>query len=46
CKSVGIIEYSGFAKTIDDRIDCRCESCYPDITDDSASCIWEFTLWQ
>jgi len=44
CKSVGIIEYSGFAKVIDDRISCRCLSCYPDITDESASCSWEFTL--
>lgn len=46
CKSVGIVEYAGFAKTIDDRIDCQCVSCYPDITDDTASCIWEFTLRQ
>jgi hypothetical protein len=44
CKSVGIIEYSGFAKVIDDRIICRCLSCYPDITDESASCAWEFSL--
>ena len=44
CKSVGVIEYSGFAKVIDDRISCRCLSCYPDITDESASCSWEFTL--
>ena len=29
CKSVGIIEYSGFAKTIDERITCECLSCYP-----------------
>lgn len=35
CKSVGIIEYSGFAKTIDERITCECLSCYPDITDNS-----------
>jgi len=42
CKSVGVIEYSGFARTIDDRIQCRCLSCYPDITDDSCCCKWEF----
>ena len=44
CKSVGIVEYGGFAKTIDDRITCRCVSCYPDITDESCCCKWEFTL--
>jgi hypothetical protein len=44
CKSVGIIEYSGFARVIDDRISCCCQSCYPDITDDTACCSWEFCL--
>lgn len=44
CKSVGIIEYSGFAKAIDDRISCQCLSCYPDITDNSCCCAWQFTL--
>jgi len=44
CKSVGIIEYSGFARTIDDRITTEAISCYPDITDPSCKCIWEFTL--
>jgi hypothetical protein len=44
CKSVGIIEYSGFAKTIDERFSCECISCYPEITDSSCSCSWLFTL--
>lgn len=44
CKPVGVIEYSGFAKAIDDRITCRALSCYPDITDDTCCCAWEFTL--
>lgn len=44
CKSVGIIEYTGFAQVIDPRITCRCVSCYPDITDDTCSCSWLFTL--
>ena len=44
CKSVGIIEYSGFARAIDERIECRCLSCYPDITDESCACKWEFTI--
>lgn len=44
CKSVGIIEYSDFAKTIDNRISCECLSCYPDINDESCCCSWLFTL--
>ena len=44
CKSVGIIEYSGFAKAIDDRIECRCISCYPQVTDDTCACRWEFSI--
>ena len=44
CKSVGIIEYSEFAKTIDNRITCECLSCYPDINDKSCCCSWLFTL--
>ena len=44
CKPVGETEYSGFAKTIDDRITCRCISCYPEITDQTCACSWEFTL--
>ena len=44
CKSVGIPEYSLFAREIDDRIECRCVSCYPEITDESCNCSWEFTL--
>ncbi len=44
CKYVGIIEYAGFAKTIDERISCECVSCYPDITDAGCCCKWRFTL--
>ncbi len=44
CKSVGIIEYSGFAETIDSRFVCECISCYPDITDNSCCCKWKFVL--
>ena len=44
CKPVGEIEYAGFARAIDDRITCRCVSCYPDVTDDSCACAWEFSL--
>ena len=44
CKSVGLIEYSGFAKVIDDRFECEAISCYPEITDNSCNCAWRFTL--
>lgn len=44
CKSVGIVEYGGFARTIDDRITCECLSCYPEITDPGCCCAWKFTL--
>ena len=35
CKAVGVIEYTGFAKTIDDRFECEALSCYPEITDET-----------
>ncbi len=44
CKSVGIIEYSGFAKTIDPRIQTKCLSCPPDQRMTNVWCAWEFTL--
>lgn len=44
CKPVGLVEYAGFAAAIDDRITCRCLSCYPDVTDETCACAWEFTL--
>lgn len=44
CKTVGIIEYSEFAKVIDERFTCTCVSCYPDITDNTCCCKWRFTL--
>ena len=44
CKPVGVVEHSGFGRAIDDRISCKCLSCYPEITDESCSCSWEFTL--
>jgi hypothetical protein len=45
CKSVGIIEYTHFAKMIDDRFVCEAISCYPDITDLTCNCSWKFTLY-
>ncbi len=44
CKSAAIYEYGGFAEIIDERIKCRCISCYPDVTDNSCSCAWEFWI--
>jgi len=44
CKSVGIVEYSYFAKTIDERFETKCLSCPPEITDNDYYCVWEFTL--
>jgi hypothetical protein len=44
CKSVGIVEYSGFASTIDPRIKTRCIACPPDPHPESYWCAWEFTL--
>ncbi len=44
CKPVGEVEYSGFAREIDDRISCRCISCYPEITDQTCCCKWEFWI--
>ncbi len=44
CKSVGVVEYSLFAKTIDERFETEALSCHPDITDAEYNCIWKFTL--
>lgn len=43
CKSVGIVEYSLFARTIDPRIKTECVACPPDPVGD-AYCMWRFTL--
>jgi hypothetical protein len=43
CKSVGILEFSTFASTIDPRIHTTCLHCPPD-TEGDQYCGWEFTL--
>lgn len=43
CKSVGIVEFTNFAKTVDPRIKTRCIACPPDKAD-GFYCAWEFTL--
>jgi hypothetical protein len=44
CKAVGIVEYSGFAKTIDSRIKTTCLTCPPDPHPPNVWCAWEFRL--
>ena len=44
CKPVGELEYAGFAAEIDERIQCRCLSCYPEVTDETCGCAWEFWI--
>jgi hypothetical protein len=43
CKSVGIQEFTTFARTVDSRIATRCLHCPPDAPD-GLYCGWEFTL--
>ena len=43
CKPVGLVEYAGFASTIDGRIQTECIQCPPDDCGDEA-CTWRFTL--
>lgn len=44
CQSVGIVEYSLFAKTIDPRIETTSISCPPNKTNPNYYCIWRFKL--
>ena len=44
CKQVGIVEYEGFAKTVDPRISTKCIACPPDEVERSFWCGWEFSL--
>ncbi|HBA87984.1 MAG TPA: hypothetical protein DCZ75_08310 [Geobacter sp.] len=44
CKSVGIVEYTEFARTVDPRISTRCLACPPDPHPEYLWCSWEFTL--
>ncbi len=44
CKSVGIVEYSEFARTIDPRITTTCLACPPDRHPDEYWCAWEFVV--
>ena len=44
CKRVGIVEYGGFARTVDPRIQTRCITCPPDDHPQDTWCAWEFTI--
>lgn len=44
CKSVGCVEYSGFARTIDPRIETDVIACPPDELPPDFHCAWRFTL--
>ena len=44
CKPVGLVEYAGFARTIDPRIETRCLRCPPDAHPEDHVCAWAFTL--
>ena len=44
CKTVGLVEYAGFARTIDPRIETRCIACPPDAHPEAFWCAWEFVL--
>lgn len=44
CRPVGQVEYSGFAATIDSRIQTRCLYCPPDEHPKDSHCAWEFRL--
>ncbi|HEY42619.1 MAG TPA: hypothetical protein G4O11_01420 [Anaerolineae bacterium] len=44
CKSVGLVEYAGFARTIDPRIQMRCIACPPDPHPEAFFCAWEFSI--
>jgi hypothetical protein len=44
CKPVGLVEYAGFARTIDPRIVTRCLCCPPDAHPQGCWCAWEFRV--
>jgi hypothetical protein len=44
CKPVGLVEYAGFARALDPRIQTRCLCCPPDDHPADHICAWEFTL--
>lgn len=46
CKSVGIVEFTMFATTVDSRFAVTCLECPPDEPSPGGWCSWHFTLQQ
>ena len=44
CRSVGLVEFPVFARTIDARIVTKCLSCPPETLSGTPYCSWKFTL--
>ncbi len=44
CKSGGLVEYTYFARSVDDRISTECIGCPPDKHPEEWYCAWRFTL--
>ncbi len=44
CREVGLVEYAGFARTVDPRLETRCLTCPPDPHPPDFWCSWEFSL--
>ena len=44
CRSVGMVEFPAFARTIDARIVTTCLSCPPETLPGTPYCSWKFTL--
>ncbi|MDK2887858.1 hypothetical protein SAMN02745218_00838 [Desulfofundulus australicus DSM 11792] len=44
CKTVGLVEYTEFARAIDPRIKTRCVCCPPDEHPEEYYCAWEFWI--
>ena len=44
CRSVGMVEFPLFARTIDSRVMTTCLSCPPETQPGSPYCSWKFTL--
>ena len=44
CRSVGMVEFPLFARTIDTRIMTQCLSCPPETLPGTPYCSWKFTL--
>jgi hypothetical protein len=44
CKSVGLVEYPYFARSVDPRIKTECIGCPPDLHPDDWYCAWRFSI--